>query len=149
MKIVENNMNYLNDFIKLNEEWIQKYFEIEQIDIDLAKKPSLIIDNGGYIFSIIDDEKVVGVCALINGAGMYELARMAVSNQYQGRGYGSLLIETCLKKLKEINAEKVSLVSNTKLEIAIHLYQKHGFNIVSTGEHPIYKRANIVMIRDV
>jgi N-acetylglutamate synthase-like GNAT family acetyltransferase len=148
MKIVENEKKYLKDFIQLNKEWIQKYFEIEQIDIELAENPYQIIEEGGYIFSIIEDKKVIGVCALINNTnGIYELARMAVSHQYQGRGYGSLLIETCLKKLKDINAKKVHLVSNTKLETAINLYQKYRFNTVSIGQHPIYKRANIEMER--
>ncbi len=146
MEIVENKKNHLKDFIRLNEEWIQKYFEIEQIDKDLAENPYRIIKEGGYIFSIIDEDKVIGVCALINNDnGVYELARMAVANQHRGKGYGSLLIETCLNKLKNINAKKVCLVSNTKLETAIGLYKKFGFNTVRMGQHPIYKRANIEM----
>ncbi|WP_415397008.1 GNAT family N-acetyltransferase [Sulfurimonas sp. CS5] len=146
MKIVENKKIYLKDFIRLNEEWIQKYFEIEQIDKDLAKNPYLIVEKGGYIFSIIDNKNVIGVCALMNnGNGIYELVRMAVFSQYQGKGYGSLLIETCLKKLKSINAKKVCLVSNTKLETAIGLYKKFGFKTVNIGQSPIYKRANIEM----
>lgn len=148
MKIVENKKEYLKDFIQLNEEWIQKYFEIEQIDIELAENPYKIIEEGGYIFSIIENKNVIGVCALINNTnGVYELVRMAVSNQYQGKGYGSLLIEACLSKLKDISAKKVHLVSNTKLETAISLYKKYGFSTVSIGQHPIYKRANIEMER--
>ena len=150
MKIVENKKIYLKDFIRLNEEWIQKYFEIEQMDKDLAENPYLIIEKGGYVFSIIDDNNVIGVCALINNNnGVYELAKMAVSNQHQGKGYGSLLLETCLKKLKNINAKKVFLVSNTKLETAIGLYKKFGFDTVSIGQHHVYKRANIAMELDV
>lgn len=101
MKIVENKKEYLKDFIQLNEEWIQKYFEIEQIDIELAENPYKIIEEGGYIFSIIENKNVIGVCALINNTnGVYEVVRMAVSNQYQGKGYGSILIEACLKNSK-------------------------------------------------
>lgn len=150
MKIVENKKTYLKNFIHLNEKWIQKYFEIEQIDKDLAENPYLIIEQGGYIFSIIDDENVIGVCALINkDNGIYELARMAISNQHQGKGYGSLLLETCLKKLKSISAKKVQLVSNTKLETAISLYKKYGFTTTHIGQHPVYKRANIEMERHI
>ena len=144
MKIVENQKEYLQDFIRLNEEWIQKYFEIEEVDKDLAKNPYLIIEQGGYIFSIIDDENVIGICALIHkDNSIYELARMAISNQHQGKGYGSLLLETCLKKLKSISTRKVQLVSNTKLKIAIRLYKKYGFSTTNLGQHPVYKRANI------
>ncbi|RUM69830.1 MAG: hypothetical protein DSZ08_05765 [Sulfurovum sp.] len=148
MKIVENKKIYLKDFILLNEAWIEKYFEIEEIDKTLAKNPYFIIENGGYIFSMIEREDIIGVCALINhNDGIYELARMAVSEKYQGKGYGSLLIETCMNKLKNINAKKVYLVSNTKLKRAIFLYKKYGFHTTHIGQHPMYKRANIEMER--
>ena len=148
MKIVENKKIYLKDFILLNEAWIEKYFEIEEIDKILAKNPYFIIKNGGYIFSMIEREDIIGVCALINhNDGIYELARMAVSEKYQGKGYGSLLIETCMNKLKNINAKKVYLVSNTKLKRAIFLYKKYGFHTTHIGQHPMYKRANIEMER--
>jgi ribosomal protein S18 acetylase RimI-like enzyme len=89
---------------------------------------------------------VLGVCALFNkGAGEFELARMAVAEEARGLGYGSILIDTCLSKLKSINASKVYLVSNIKLEPAINLYKKHGFKTTSLGQHPVYARANIVM----
>jgi len=64
-------------------------------------------------------------------------------------GDGSLLIEHCLSKLEEINAQRVYLVSNTQLGAAINLYKKQGFLTVSEGPHPVYSRANIVMERHV
>jgi N-acetylglutamate synthase-like GNAT family acetyltransferase len=99
---------------------------------------------------MISDNNVIGVCALFNdGDGVFELARMAVSPDFQGRGYSNLLIEHCFLKLKAINAIKVYLVSNTKLGAAIGLYKKNGFQTVSEGAHPLYSRANIVMERHV
>tara|TARA_R110002072_G_scaffold271474_2_gene431483 strand:+ start:17303 stop:17782 length:480 start_codon:yes stop_codon:yes gene_type:complete len=148
MDILENRQEYLDDFIRLNEEWISTYFEIEDVDLTLAANPNSIIQHGGYIFTILSMGQVAGVCALFNnGNGIFELARMAVSPDKQGKGIGDVLIETCLKKLKEIKAVKVFLVSNTKLKPAISLYKKHGFLTVSEGQHPVYSRANIVMER--
>ena len=150
MKLVENKKEFLSDFIRLNEEWISTYFEIEEVDRILAKNPYQIIENGGYIFSLISDSDVLGVCALFNeGNGVFELARMAVSPKHQGKGYGHKLISACLAKLEEIGASKVYLVSNTKLEAAIALYKRHGFETISEGPHPVYSRANIVMERMV
>lgn len=150
MKIVENNNSFLQDFIRLNEEWIAYNFEIEDIDRELAANPKKVIDDGGYIFTLIVNKEVVGVSALFNeGNGIFELARMAVSPEQQGKGYGNVLIETCLLKLENIKAKKVHLVSNTKLKPAIALYEKHGFKTVSQGQHPIYARANIAMERDI
>lgn len=146
MKIFENNKNHLLEFISLNEEWISKYFKLEDVDTELSKNPHVVIDDGGYIFSLVDGSEVIGVCALFcDGNDVFELARMAVSSSHQGKGYGKILIEACLTKLNEIGAKKVYVVSNTKLEPAISLYKKYGFVTKFEGVHPIYARANIVM----
>jgi len=146
MKIHENNITHLVDFIKLNEQWIKKYFDIEEVDRKLAANPSAIIENGGYIFSLTLENKVVGVCALFNeGNGVFELARVAVSPSWQGHGFGQVLIRKCLSKAKSINATKIYLISNTILEAAISLYENHGFVAVQIGQHPVYSRANIIM----
>ena len=64
MQIVENQPEYLDDFIRLNEEWISSYIEIEEVDKLLAANPYKIIENGGYIFTATSNGKAVGVCAL-------------------------------------------------------------------------------------
>lgn len=146
MEIHENNTNHLNDFINLNEEWILKYFSIEETDLELASNPYKVIENNGFIFSLVIEHEVVGVCALFNeGQGVYELARMAVAPKYQGRGFGNDLMNACISKAQKINAKKVYLVSNTKLEAAINLYKKFGFVAIQKGQHPVYSRANIIM----
>ena len=150
MEVLENKKEHLDDFIRLNEEWISTYFELEDADRALAENPYQIIEKGGYIFSLVSEGKVVGVCALFNqGNGVFELARMAVSPQSQGGGFGHQLMQAGLSKLVTIGAQKVYLLSNTKLEAAIALYKKHGFKTVSLGPHPVYSRANIVMERHV
>ncbi|MBN4081196.1 GNAT family N-acetyltransferase, partial [Caldithrix abyssi] len=129
-----------------NEEWISAYFKVEDVDRNLAANPMKVIEDGGYIFSLVLNNEVVGVCALFNdGNGIYELARMAVSSIHQGKGYGQKLMQICFSKLKELKAKKVYLVSNTKLEAAISMYKKFGFKTISQGQHPVYSRANIVM----
>lgn len=150
MNILENKREFLQDFIRLNEEWISSYFEIEAVDRELAANPSKVIEDGGFIFSLLVDGSVVGACALFDaGKGTYELARMAVDPKYQGRGYGNALITNCLKKLAEIGANKVYSISNTKLTSAIALYKKHNFKTTFEGVHPVYSRANIIMERDL
>ena len=66
MKIHENNKEHLREFIRLNEEWITRYFSLEEADQELSANPSKIIENGGYIFSLVENGSVVGVCALFN-----------------------------------------------------------------------------------
>lgn len=141
-----NNKKHLPDFIRLNEQWIQEYFEIEDIDRKLAANPASVIENGGYVFTIANDEEVVGCCALFKGEqGEYELARMAVSPLWRGKGLGRQLIDAAINKAVENKARRVYLVSNTRLESAINLYKNSGFKTVSLAQHPVYARANIVM----
>jgi len=150
MEIKENCTAHLGDFIRLNEEWISYYFQIEDVDRKLAKNPKKIIDNGGYIFSIVIDCKVIGVCALFDkGNGFFELARMAVSEKYRGNGYDEKLIKICIQKLKDIKAKEVYLISNTKLKLAITLYEKHGFKVSEICRHAAYSRANITMVQKI
>lgn len=102
------------------------------------------------MFSLLSDQKVIGVCALINeGDGVFELSRMTVSTSARGKGYSNALVEACLLKLTDIAARKVYLLSNTKLQAAIALYKKHGFITIQQGPHPVYSRANITMERDM
>ena len=150
MKIVENRIELLDDFIRLNEAWISAYFEIEETDRKLAANPARILEDGGFVFSLVSGSQVLGVCALFNnGNKIFELARMAVSFEHQGKGYGNRLIEACLAKLKKLGAQKVWLASNDNLKPALALYKKHGFEVISKGRIPNYSRANIVMERIV
>jgi predicted N-acetyltransferase YhbS len=46
---------------------------------------------------------------------VFELGKMAVTENVQGLGIGKLLVEHCLTVEKEKNMEKLVLYSNTKL----------------------------------
>lgn len=146
MAVLINQTEYLNDFIRLNEAWIARYFRIEEADRSLAGNPSKIIEDGGFIFTLLVGNEIVGVCALFKDDGhTFQLARMAVAPEHQGKGYGDVLMSAAIDKLREIKASRVYLLSNTILVPAISLYQKYGFTTASVGQHPIYARCNIVM----
>lgn len=146
MKIYTNEIQHLADFVRLNEIWISKYFEIENADRKLAENPALIIDVGGFIFTGLIETNVVATCALIRkGDGRFELARMAVDANFQGRGLGRQIAEFALEVARNENAKIVELYSNTVLEPAINLYRSLGFREVQRGPHPDYCRCDIVM----
>lgn len=148
MHVETNNAAHFGDFIRLNELWISEHFSIENADRELAANPGKVVSDGGYIFSLLEDERVVGVCALfLESPQRYQLARMAVEPAAHGKGYGNRLIEHALAHLKTLGASSVFLLSNTVLHAAIALYKKHGFVTVHQGAHPVYARCNIVMGR--
>lgn len=146
MQISFDNKDHLDDFVRLNEQWISHYFKIEEADRNLAADPYKIVRDGGHIISLADGERVVGVCALFkDGEDTFELARMAVDPEDHGKGYSNILMGAALDRAREKGAKKVYLVSNTILAPAIALYRKYGFEMVHEGPHPHYARANIVM----
>jgi N-acetylglutamate synthase-like GNAT family acetyltransferase len=146
MKIELNNRDHCDTFVQLNEQWISHFFKLEEADHQLAANPYKIVENGGCIFSLVDDDQVVGVCALFKDSEhRFQLARMAVDPAQRGKGYGDVLIQTAQEKAKAMGADSVYLLSNTVLAPAIALYRKHGFETLTEGPHPVYARCNIVM----
>ena len=141
-------INEYKDNIKaLNYEWLEKYFFIEPGDVEQLSDPQThIIDNGGYIYFAKYKDELVGTSSLMQkGMGEYELAKMAVTENYKGHGIGQMLLEHCLAEAVKLNATKLSLFSNTKLQSAIHLYKKYGFIEVPLPVDVHYERADIMM----
>jgi GNAT superfamily N-acetyltransferase len=140
---------YLPAFVRLNREWIEKHFCLEGTDLAQLESPyDSILKPGGEIFFLLENGEAVGTCAMVpHGPGVYELAKMAVAPSSRGKGYGDVLMRTCLAWAKEKGAKAVTILSNTELEPAIALYLKHGFQVVSLGTHSDYQRCNIVMER--
>lgn len=146
MRIEFDNEQHCEDFVRLNEQWISEYFSIEEADRKLSADPFKIVTDGGHIISLVEDDRVIGVCALFKDDGNgYQLARMAVEPSERGKGYGNVLIRTALELARESGASRVYLLSNTVLAPAIALYRKYGFSTLTEGPHPVYARCNIVM----
>lgn len=147
VKIVPYQPKYKEAFRKLNEEWIRKYFKLEEPDrVSLNNPKGYILDRGGFIFVALADKKPVGVCALIKRDDLdaYELAKMAVSPQAQGKNIGYLLGQAAIDKAKSFRARRLFLESNTILTPAIRLYEKLGF-VKIVGPPTPYERCNIQM----
>ena len=148
MQIETNHRAHFSDFVRLNEIWITEHFSLEDADRALAANPAKVVDDGGFIFSITRDGKAVAVCALFKeDAERYQLARMAVEPSVRREGHGRALLDHALEHAKSTGARSVYLLSNTVLEPAIALYKRFGFVTISTGQHPVYARCNIVMER--
>ncbi len=149
-QIVTFSPRWLEDFSRLNVEWIEKYFKIEEMDrAQLSRAEELIIQPGGEIFFIIQNDHAIATCAMVKHGDGYELAKMAVSPHAQGQGLGHVLMKTAIDWARSKNAHHIMLLSNTILIPAIELYKKHGFVIKHLGPHPDYERSNIEMMLDL
>ena len=136
-----------NHFRDLNIYWLEKYFFVEDHDKEvLGNAKKYIIEQHGYIFFALYNNKVVGTVALMKEKEGYELSKMAVLPNYQGLKIGQLLLQHCIDFAISNHWDKLLLYSNTVLENAIYIYKKYGFKEVELEPDSPYLRSNIKMV---
>ena len=133
------------DFERLNREWIERYFVLEQEDLNVFGDPAgQIVAPGGQVFFLLDEDGVRGTCAVLrHDAETCELAKMAVAPTARGRGYGDRLVEAAIAFARGSGARRLMLVSNSRLAPALTLYRKHGFLNVPLDPANGYSRADV------
>lgn len=132
IELIEFEEKYHDDFKRLSYEWLEKYVLVEAEDEKILNNPKeVILDSGGYIFLAKFDDEIVGTVSLIKVDDVtYELAKLAVTQKYQGLGIGRMLMEHCVKIAMKENTKKIILYTNHKLISAIELYRKFKFTEV-------------------
>ena len=146
VSIVDYDDSHHDDFRRLNLEWIERYFWVEEVDRRILDNPhDEIIAPGGHILVARSGDSTLGVCALIaEEDGSFQLAKMAVTPEAQGRGIGRKLGEAAIAKARAAGASRVELYSNTVMAPAIGLYRALGFVEVPHTEAE-HERSNIRM----
>jgi putative acetyltransferase len=135
-------------FRALNEEWIARYFVIEDEDRRQLDDPvAAYIDTGGEILiAELDGRPVGGVAVVPDGTGAYELSKMTIAPELRGRGAGRKLLLAAIDHARRVGAESLFLGSSTKLANAVHLYEAAGFKHVAPETlHMPYARADVFM----
>ena len=146
IEIVNYQPNHARAFKELNEAWINQYFEMEESDRKMLDDPQgYILDKGGAIIIAEMNGIAVGTCALIKMKDKtYELAKMAVSPQVQGKKIGWKIGLATLEKARKLGADTIYLETNSVLQPAINLYKKLGFKDTDGYCSP-YARCNVQM----
>ncbi len=148
--ILEYHPSYQPHFERLNKVWIEKYFRLEPIDIEVLEHPEPhIIDPGGQIIFAAIRQRIVGTVAIKKvDDHTVEMTKMAVDEAYQGRKIGWVLGQAIIETARKMGFSKMVLYSNTMLTPAIQLYRKMGFKEVDV-EAGKYDRCDIQMELDL
>ncbi len=151
LKIIHYHPSMAQHFKIINEEWIQKMFKLEDKDRKILDHPQdTIINQGGVILFVeAGDLGIVGAGALLKtGPEEYELTKMGVLEKARGMKAGEFLLKALIASARGLSAKNLYLLTNSKCEAAVHLYEKHGFKHDAeimrkfVGE---YQRCNIAM----
>jgi len=147
LKIVPFENIHAVAFKQLNLEWLKAYELFEYADLQYLDNPqSKILEQGGRILMAINDNVVIGTCAIImETSNTAELAKLAVSPDAQGEGVGRMLAMESVKEARKMGLKKIFLVSNKKLDRAIRLYESFGFKHMPVPKDTIYKTADVYM----
>ena len=91
-------------------------------------------DEGGYVVLVEPkEERVVGVCGHhiddLEADGTHWLGWTYVNPFFQGRGYGTLLLNHVIAELRHLAARKLFLSTSSleKYSEAVRFYERHGF----------------------
>jgi len=148
VRIVPLSPELRTHFYRLNAIWLERYFVLEPYDIEVMSNPEAIVEHGGAVLFALLGDTVVGTCALKQHApGEYELTKMGVDPSVQGVGIGRTLIEAAIVEFRRLGGTELYLETNSRLESAIHLYERTGFeHQPAIREGSSYGRANVYMI---
>ena len=104
VEIVDFRPEHADAFRRMNLDWINHYWEVEEADrLCLDHPQEKILDPGGAILMAMYDGEAVGTVALIPmGSGSYELAKMAVDPHARGKGIGWELGRAVLERAREV-----------------------------------------------
>ena len=152
LEIVPYTPDLAEVFGRINREWIEAMFVLEDHDREVLADPQRhIIDKGGEILFVRSPGLgIVGACALCPaGDGYTELTKMGVTKSARGQKAGEFLLRAVIDHAVQSGAsDKLFLVTNSKCAAAIHLYEKLGFrhddSIRELFGH-CYDRCNVAM----
>lgn len=137
----------LSPFFKLiNQAWVEDYFSIEPFDQAQFDRPEeTIIQPGGTIIFAKLGQEIVGTVGLHKLSDEeYELIKMGVSKNAQGKGIGMVMAQAIIEKAKEMGGKNVVFYTHSKLGPALKIYERLGFK-ESEKEQGKYCRCDIKM----
>jgi len=148
LEIIDFDPTCAAAFDRLNREWLEKLFRVEEIDQDILADPAgTIIAYGGVILFARLQGEIVGTVALKQqGHGVYELTKMAVRPDTRGGGIGRELLRAAIERFHRINGTRLYLESHSSLTDAIHLYETAGFVHELPPAPSEYARADVYMV---
>jgi len=151
VEIIKYTPELAKHFYTINAQWVKDMFVMEEIDEQILSNPQKhIIDKGGQIwFALHKELGVIGTCAVKNfGDNWFELTKMGVLEKSRGLKAGEILLKQVLADCNKANIDTLFLLTNSKCEAAIHLYEKNGFvhdESIKEKFQLLYKRSNVFM----
>jgi GNAT superfamily N-acetyltransferase len=145
--IVPFRPEHAEAFYRLNRAWLDEHALYEPADeVQLADPHGAVIAVGGAVFIALRDGEVVGTAAVApHGPGEVELLKVTVADAVRGHGLGRHLVEVCITHARTMGAHTMMLLSSTRLQGALRLYERLGFTHRPLPSSLPYDTADVCM----
>lgn len=131
MTIIPYDKAYRDDFIRLNTQWLKRFYMIEPFDQHTMDHVDELVENGAMVYFAVENGIVLATCMTMPlSDDVWEMCKFAAVNQYTGTGAGTAVFQACMTYAIAHGAKTLSLISCRALHHAIHIYQKLGFREV-------------------
>ena len=102
---------------------------------------------------VVDDCGIVvggaGFAKLPYIEGCCELQKIYLIDAYKGKGLGVKLLDFIVGKARDIGYSKMYLETHDKLDLALKLYVKYGFNDIEKPDFVVHSTMNKFFIKEI
>lgn len=121
-------------FESINLSWLEGYIGVTDKDCEILANPErMILDQGGIILIAIEDGKAIGTICLEKHADKTLITKLGVAKDQRGKGIGMKLCLAVIDEAREMGLNELWLETSQKLQPAIKLYKKLGFEDMNSA----------------
>lgn len=144
MRIILYEERYKQYFIDFNTDWIISNFGfLEEHDKEAFHQIDEAMEKGAMIFFAIENHNVLATCmAKPMKDTTWEICKLGSNKHVPHKGAGSAVFEAAMQWALHHGAERLFILSNSKLKAAIHIYEKYGFKEIKLDNYE-YIRGDI------
>lgn len=144
MEVIKFEEKYRKDFIDFNTDWIVSNFGfLEQHDKETFEKIDEEMEKGAMIFFAVENNNALATCmATPMNDTTWEICKLGSNKNIKHNGAGSAVFEAAMNWALEHGAQRLFIISNSKLKPALHIYEKYGFKEIKLKNYE-YIRGDI------
>lgn len=99
--------------------------------------------KGAMIFFAVEQEQALATCMVRPmERNTWEICKLGSNKNLPHKGAGSAVFEASMKWALNHGAERLFIVSNSRLKPALHIYRKFGFQEIKLDDYE-YARGDI------
>lgn len=139
MRLIRYQAEYQKPMLALHRSAI-KGFDLgmsqQQDEADLIAIEQVYLRDGGEFLLGFDNQRLIAMGGFKKlSSTLAELRRMRIELEFQGKGYGTQLLET-LERLAFLSGiRKICLEAASRRPLTLEFYRKHGYQEVGFGNY--------------